>query len=270
MTQPSAPKRKVLLTGAGGRIGSSFRQLAGEQYDFRLAERSLALIGDPGRHETIAFDVADLEACRQACRGIDTVVHLAGDPLAQADFYDSLLDNNIKGVYNIFRAAKEQGCRRVVFASSVQVIAGYPLDVQAHPESPVKPLNMYAVSKCFGEAVAHYFAAAEGLSSIAIRIGAFEGNNAHTSTPNARNLSAFISKRDLSHLITCCIETPHVQFAIVHGVSDNRFKLLDISSTREIVGYTPQDDSFQLFNIGLSYTERWYRERPGGRKAKTA
>ena len=252
-----------MLTGAGGRIGSSFRQLAGEQYDLRLAERSPDLLGDLAGQEAIEFNVADLEACRRACRGIDTVVHLAGNPSTQADFYGSLLDDNIKGVYNIFQAAKEQGCRRVIFASSIQVISGYPLDVQAHPESPVKPLNMYAVSKCFGEAVAHYFAAVEGLSSIAIRIGAFEGNHPYTSTPHARNLSAFISERDLSHLITRCIEAPNVKFAIVHGVSDNRFKRMDISSTKEIVGYAPQDDAFQLFNTGLHYMDRWYQERPG-------
>jgi nucleoside-diphosphate-sugar epimerase len=259
--QGSTTKRKVLLTGAAGRIGSAFRQYAGHRYQLRLADRNLDNLGDPGGHDAIQIDIADLEACRAACRGIDTVVHLAADPSPRADFYASLLDNNIKGCYNIFLAAKEQGCRRVIFASSIQVISGYPLDVQAHPESPVKPLNMYGVSKCFGEAVAHYFAMAEGLSSIAIRIGAFEGNRPITN-PDARTLSAFVSKRDLSHLIARCIEVANVQFAIAHAVSDNRFKWMDISSTRQLLGYAPQDDAFQLFNTGLRYQERWYEERP--------
>lgn len=254
-------KKRVLLTGAAGRIGTAFREYAGRRYQLRLADRRVAEITDPANHEVMALDIADLEACRLACRDIDMVVHLAADPSGQAGFYASLLDNNIKGVYNIFQAAKEQGCRRVIFASSIQAVDGYPLDVQAHPESPVKPLNMYGVSKCFGEAVAHYFAMAEGLSSIAIRIGAFEGNHPWTN-PDARNLSAFVSKRDLSHLIVRCIETPDVQFAIVHGVSNNRFKRLDITSTRQLLGYAPQDDSFQRFNTGLRYRERWYRELP--------
>ena len=259
--QETLTKRKVLLTGAAGRIGAAFRHYEGQRYQLRLADRNPDQLGDPAGHEVVEIDVVDPEACQAACRGIDTVVHLAGDPSGQAGFYGSLLDNNIKGTYNIFQAAKDQGCRRVIFASTIQVISGYPLDVQAQPESLVKPLNMYAVSKCFGEAVAHYFAMAEGLSSIAIRIGAFEGNRA-ISNPDARTLSAFVSKRDLSHLIRRCIETPNVQFAIVHGVSDNRFKRLDISSTRELVDYAPQDDAFQLFEIGLSYRQRWYEERP--------
>src|SRR5690606_38905751 len=131
---------------------------------------------DPGKHEALEANTADLAVCRELCQGIDTVVHLAADPSPRADFYESLLDNNFKSTYNIFRAAKDAGCRRVIIASSIQVIEGYPLDVQAKPESPVRPMNMYAVSKAYGEATAHYFAYAEGLSSIAIRVGAYEGN----------------------------------------------------------------------------------------------
>lgn len=259
----AASKRKILLTGAAGRIGQAFREYAGDYYQFRLADRPGSELGEPGPHEVIELELADPAACQEACKGIETVVHLAGDPDSRAGFYESLLDNNIKAVYNIFQAAKDQGCRRVIFASSVQVIEGYPLDVQAHPESQVKPLNMYAVSKCFGEAVAHYFATTEGLSSIAIRIGTFEGNGAWPETPDSRNLSTFVSKQDLCHLIVRCIEAPEVQFAIVHGLSNNRFKRMDIHSTRQILGYAPQDDAFEWFDVGLKHRERWYKELPG-------
>jgi nucleoside-diphosphate-sugar epimerase len=193
---------------------------------------------------------------------MDTIVHLAGDPATTADFYESLLDNNIKAVYNIMRAAKDQGCQRVIFASSIQVIEGYPLDVQARPEMPMKPMNLYAAAKGFAELMGHYFAYAEGLSCIGVRVGAF-GNNPGMQNPeeiDGRALSAYVSPRDLSHLIIQCIETPDVQFAIVQAVSDNRFKRMDISSTRELVGYQPQDDSFEVFGVGIRNRERWYRE----------
>lgn len=58
------------------------------------------------------MDIADLEACRRTCNGIDTVVHLAADPGPIADFYGSLLDATIKGAFNILRAAADAGCRR--------------------------------------------------------------------------------------------------------------------------------------------------------------
>lgn len=248
MTDNNSAPRTILLTGAAGRIGTAFRRQASDRYRFRLADRVTAGLDDSARqgHEVLALDVADPAACQAACRGIDTVVHLAADPSAEADFYGSLLENNIKGTYNVFRAAKDQGCRRVVFASSIHAVIGYPPDVQARPDSPVRPLNMYGVSKCFGEAVAAAFAYAEDLSSIAIRIGAYDAPWLHED-PSPRNLSAYLSHRDMNQLLVRCIETEGIRFAVVHGLSDNRFKRLDLSSTRDLLGYEPEDDAFELF-----------------------
>jgi nucleoside-diphosphate-sugar epimerase len=250
--QPQTKKR-ILLTGAAGHIGSAFFAAMADRYLFRLADQRVTSLPDEVSqdHEFCQIDIADLEACQEACRDRDTVVHLAADANSHADFYASLLRNNIQGTYNIFRAAKDQGCRRVIFASTVQVVATYPPDVQAHPDSPLRPRNMYSVSKCFGEAVASYFAYTEGLSSIAVRIGAYDAkaNATHglRQEPNPMNLAAYVSERDLNQLLMRCIETPDVLFAVVHGISNNRFKRLDITSTRDLVGYDPQDDAFELF-----------------------
>ena len=251
MTQRFSSRRGVLLTGAAGRIGSAFFAHVADRYWFRLADRETAgLTGTASQgHEVIPLDVADPQACWEACRGIDTVVHLAADPSPEADFYGSLLDNNIKGTYNVFRAAKDQGCRRVVFASSIHAVIGYPPDVPARPDDAVQPTNMYGVSKCFGEAVAACFAH-DGLSSIAIRIGAYDAPWLRED-PSALNLSAYVSERDLNQLLVRGIEAEGVRFAIVHGLSDNRFKRLDLTATRELLGYEPEDDAFRIFNTGL-------------------
>jgi nucleoside-diphosphate-sugar epimerase len=257
MLKHSSPARSILLTGAAGGIGSAFFRYAAERYSFRLADRATTGLSEAVNqgHELRTLDIADLEMCQQACQGMDTVVHLAADANPNADFYGSLLHNNIQGTYNIFRAAKDQGCRRVVFASSAQVVIGYPRDVQVHPESPIRPMNMYGVSKCFGEAVAAYFAFAESLSSIAVRIGAYDVSQP---SPNwlrkqhhIDNLSAYVSERDLNQLLVRCIEAPDIPFAIVHGLSDNRFKRLDLTSTRDLLAYAPQDDAFDLFRANL-------------------
>jgi len=254
--QRSASSRRILLTGAAGGIGSAFFRSTAEDYTFRLADVNMtSLAGDIAEeHEVIVLDIADLDACQQACRDIDVVVHLAATTNPEANF-QMLLPNNIQGTYNIFRAAKDQGCQRVIFASSAQVLAGYPDDVQAHPESPLRPMNMYGVSKCFGEAVASYFAFAEGLSSIVVRIGSYDVNadasNWLRREPNMRHLSGYVSERDMNHLLVRCIETPDVRFAIVHGISNNRFKRLDITSTHDLLGYVPQDDAFEIFQADL-------------------
>ncbi len=250
-------RKRILLTGAAGGIGSAFFRSAAGSYAFRLADRDLTslVVREKQGHDVCLLDVASLDACQQACQGIHTVIHLAADANPNADFYSSLLHNNIQGTYNIFRAAKDQGCQRVIFASSAQVVAGYPRDVQVHAESVLKPMNMYGVSKCFGEAVASYFAHAEGLSSIVIRIGAYdvEGDDRNwlRQKPNALNLSVYVSEQDLNQLLLRCIEAPDVPFAIVHGISNNRFKYLDITSTRDLLGYAPQDDAFEIFRANL-------------------
>ncbi|QBD83379.1 NAD(P)-dependent oxidoreductase [Ktedonosporobacter rubrisoli] len=247
-----------MLTGAAGGIGSAFFRSSAEQFHFRLADRNITALGklQAEGHEIVELDIADLDACQQACRDMDIVIHLAADPNPEADFLGSLLHNNIQGTYNMFRAARDQGCQRVIFASSVQTLLGYPDDVQPQVESLLRPVNMYGVSKCFGEAVAYYFAHTEGLSSIVVRIGAYDTNGTKAQwllqhKPHINNLSGYVSERDLNQLLTRCIETPDISYAIVHGISNNLFKKFEIESTRALLGYAPQDDAFKLFKDQL-------------------
>lgn len=248
MGEPGGNERRtVLLTGAAGRIGSAFFEHGRERYRFRVAVRDTTRVPSGANdHDIVKLDVADLAACQEACRGVDTVVHLAADPSPAADFYGSLLDNNVKGTYNIFRAAKDQGCRRVVYASSVNAVIGYPPAVSVRPDHPVFPTNVYGVTKCFGEALGIYFAETEGLPTIAVRIGAYEAPWV-AEDPSPDTLAMFVSRRDLNQLLERCVEAPDIAFAIVHGVSNNRTTRLDLTTTRELVGYAPVDDGFALY-----------------------
>lgn len=83
------------------------------------------------------------------------------------------------------------------------------------------------------------------LSVITLRIGAFQPLEAAREESSIGMLDAFVSHRDLHQLITKCIAVENVQFAILHGLSNNRFKRLDISDARELVGYAPVDDLTQ-------------------------
>jgi len=257
---------RVLLTGAEGRIGTAFREHAGDRYELRLSVAPSQTVEEPGPHEVVECDVSDLESCRRACEGMKVVVHLAADPSVRADFYGSLLENNIKGTYNVFRAAKDAGCGRVVFASSVNAVDGYPQDTQIRPEMPVRPPNVYGASKVFGEALGRYFADQEGLSVVVVRIGAFapgdveEALNAkEKASPkefSPRGLSYYVSRRDLCELLVRCIETPGITFAIAHGLSNNSFKRMDIDSTRETFGYYPKDNAFELLGFDTPEQKR--------------
>src|SRR5262249_28950291 len=141
------PIKKVLVTGGCGRIGSYFIKSTADRYAFRMVDRlpwDEAVHGKfPGEHSVANLE--DIEACRRACQGMEAVIHLAADPRPDADF-SSLLPNNIIVPYNMYTAAKEAGCRRFIFASSLHAIEGYSLDIAVTPDMPIWPKNLYGVT----------------------------------------------------------------------------------------------------------------------------
>ena len=242
-------RRFVLLTGAAGRIGSAFREAYGERYRFRLADlHTDALADTPGAdHEIVRLDIADADTCREACAGIDTVVHLAAIPQQRRTGKSSLLPNNIQGVVNVFRAASEASCRRVVFASSVHAVGGLQEGEAIPDDVPPRPVNLYGASKAFGEAVASTYSAA-GLSGIAIRIGAYDAPWFHE-RGDATAAMAYVSARDLNDLLVRCIETENIPYAVVAGISDNAHKRFDLIQTKRLLGYAPRDDGFKVLGL---------------------
>lgn len=233
------------MTGAAGRIGRAFLREYGDRYRLRLAD--VLPHPDPAGHETRLVDLTDPAAAAEVCRDMDTVLHLAADPNPRATFYGSLLDRNIRMAYHLFDAASVAGCRRLVFASSIHAVNAYPLDVQVHPDQPVRPGDLYGVTKAFGEALCSYYGDCTSLSCIAVRIGAFGTPDKVADSPDPRLLALWVSERDLCQLLHRCIEAPEtVRRLIVHGVSDNQFKRLDISGARDVLGYAPQDDAFRI------------------------
>jgi NAD(P)-dependent dehydrogenase (short-subunit alcohol dehydrogenase family) len=240
--QLSTKRRNVLVTGAAGNIGSYFAAHLHDRYALRLMEREETDASEiEGYGEVVTANLDDLDRVKEICQDIDTVVHLAADPSPSAT-WSSLLPNNIAGTYNTMVAAKAAGCRRLIYASSIHAVSGYPPDVQVKTTEPVNPGDLYGVAKCFGEAMGRYMAEQEGLSVIAIRIGAFQPIET-AEDPNALPmLDAFVSRRDLTQLIVRAIEVENLQWAVVQGLSNNRFKRLDISDARALLGYEPEDD----------------------------
>lgn len=129
MPQP----RTVLLTGAAGGLGTLMRGLLPAYgYELRLFDAT-PIEGEP---DAITADLGDKHALREAVRGVDAIIHLAGISL-EAPF-DKILRANIEGTYNLYEAAREEGTGRVVFASSNHAVGftprphgTYPLDSQA-------------------------------------------------------------------------------------------------------------------------------------------
>ena len=241
-------KTKILLTGGSGKIGSYFAAAVPNRYHLRLVDKKAWDVSryGPPPGEVLAADLQDLQTCRRICAGMDVVVHLAADADPEADFDTSLLGNNIIATHNLFRAAKEAGCRRFIYASSAHVVSAYEPDVQINSEMMVRPGNKYGVSKCFGEALASYYAHVEDLPSIVLRIGAYIFPEEYPDFP-LNEMDAFLDPDDFNDLLVKCIETPGIQFAVANAISNNRYKRLDLQETREVFGYQPKKDAFEIF-----------------------
>ncbi len=239
--------KKLLITGGFGKIASHFIQNVARRYDIIAADITTqeGIFSDNVQIERA--DLMDFSVCTTLCKGVDIVLHLAGivDPISESE---EMLEINIKITQNVFKAAVNAGCKRVIFASSAQTIESYPTDMQVHKDMLVKPKNMYGVSKCFGEALAAYYAYNKGISVICLRIGAYEFPKDFTEM-NARDLSAFLHPDDCNQLLIGCIETEHIIYEVLNAISDNRYKRLDINEAREKVGYAPKADGFELFKL---------------------
>jgi hypothetical protein len=188
------------------------------------------------------------------CEGVDTVLHLAAcaNP---ATPWEPLLTTNIQGTYDVFAAAEASRCRRVVFASSIHAVSGYPARRQVQPDDPVSPGDLYGVSKCFGEAMGRYLATQRGLSVLCVRIGSFQPLDKARQDDALGLINTFVSRRDLDQLLQRCIDDERLAFGIFHGLSDNPFNRMNTASARELLGYEPQDsysaENPRLAGLGL-------------------
>lgn len=241
--------KRILLTGAMGRIGRTVFENCQDDYAFTLVDVAPRHEEISAPHKSVVVDLSDPNGLAELCHGVDAVVHLAGVPDPKAEF-DALLPANILATTYLLKAAQEAGCSRFVFARSAQTIEGYPVDRQIVPGMSVAPANLYGVTKCYGEALCSYYATQKGMSCVALRIGAFEPVEGHE-LANARDLSAWLSYRDAVHLVVRSIEADVDGFLIGYGISNNRFKRLDLTETKRVLGYAPQDDAFATFDLPI-------------------
>ena len=184
-------------------------------------------------------DIVHYQQMLAAVQGVHTVVHLAAYPGDGAEFYDTLLQLNVIGAYNAFEAAREAGCQRMVFASSIDVVMGYSREAEVAWDRPVYATNIYGATKCWGEALARVYSDRHGLSCICVRLTS--PTFSQSGDWSAEDLMSQTSPRDCAQLFGRCVDVEDVDFAIVNGISGHRHPRLDLKISRRVVGYEPQD-----------------------------
>jgi uronate dehydrogenase len=226
--------KRVLLTGASGGIGSKLRRLLPAFYDLVLTD--LQPPPDLEPHETfIPADLADANAIERAAAGAEGIVHLGGKSIEGS--WDVILRSNIVGTYNLFEAARKQGVRRVVFASTNHVMGFYPRTQKIGTEVLPLPDSRYGVSKAFGEALGALYAHKHGLGVLNIRIG-----NVSEKPIDERRLAIWLKPEDLVSLIRIGLDRDDLVYEVIYGASDNARGWWDNARAREL-GYRPEGHS---------------------------
>ena len=167
---------KVLVTGGGGFIGSNLvERLVAEGFGVRVLDnfatgRRENLSGLLDSVELIEGDIQSYERVHNAVRGCDIVFHLAALPSVPRSIQDPLTSNasNVIGTLNVLLAARDEGVRRVVHASSSSIY-GANEELPKHEEMPVSPIAPYAVAKLAAEGYCRSFWRVYELETVALR-----------------------------------------------------------------------------------------------------
>ncbi|MCY4654252.1 MAG: NAD(P)-dependent oxidoreductase [Dehalococcoidia bacterium] len=247
-------RNNVLITGSAGLIGGLLQDGLKDSYNVTGVD-----IRPVDGFTSLVADTSDLDAVLPAYENVDTVIDLASVP-DQDSPWDVVYRNNLPSTYNALEAARRGGARRGVFFRSNHATGNYEDDepyasiVAGRYEGlapgnfppvtvdmPVRPDGPYGIGKAFGEAAGRYYSDHFGLSVICLRIGTL---NREGRPQVPRQFATLLSHRDLVQLVRRCIEAPDaVRFAVFYGVSNNTWHFWDISNSRELIGYEPEDDA---------------------------
>src|SRR5262245_55620952 len=223
--------KRVLLTGAAGGIGRRLRTLLKPVYP-ELRSSDIRPPPDLMPDESfIAADLVRLEEVERAVAGVEAIIHLGGH--SGEGSWETILNANIVGCYNLFEAARRAGVKRVVFASSNHAVGFYRRDQRIGVDATVRPDSRYGVSKAFGEALGALYAEKHGLGVLCLRIG-----NVADQPADLRRLSIWLKPEDLVQLVRIGLEHPDLRFEIFYGMSFNERAWWD-NSKAYAFGYRP-------------------------------
>ena len=252
--------KKILITGGAGLVGSILINNLKNKFEIRtLDQRSVEGI------DSRVGDISNLESILPAFENIDTVVHLAGDRRVHGD-WNSILNNNITGIYNIYEASRISGVKRVVFASSQHATGGFydvepwsfinngeyeklpsnykPLDETCR----IRPDSYYGASKSFGESLGSYYSDFYNLSTIHIRIGWVISDDDPTFSPISLNL--WLSHKDVCQIIELSVNADeNIKYDVFYATSDNHWKIWSIDKAKNILGYKPEDGAGETYTL---------------------
>ncbi len=230
--------KKLVLTGAAGRLGSYLREPLSHMCDALVTTDLADDIGTlyDGEHYVKA-DLADLGAMVDLLKGADMVVHFGA--IGDEAPFEELLGPNFIGAYNVWEAAYKNKVRRVIYASSIHAVGMHNKTDFIGTDAPHRPDTFYGLAKCFAEDLASLYWDKRQIESVCLRILSCAQVN------NARAVGSWLSYDDLIQLVQKSITAPVTGFTVAYGVSDNDRATVD-NTNASFLGFRPKDNAEQF------------------------
>ena len=230
--------KKIILTGAAGRLGSYLREPLSKLADELVSSDLTNDIGKlyPGESYQRA-DLTKYDDIYALLEGADMVIHFGA--IGDEAPFDAILQANIVGAYNVWEAAYQQGLKRVVYASSIHAVGMHDKTDFIGLDAPHRPDTFYGLAKCFAEDLGSLYWDKRGLESVCMRIMSC------AQVTNTRALGTWLSYDDLIQMVEKSIDTPVTGFSVVYGVSNNDRVPVD-NSKASFLGYRPKDNAEQF------------------------
>jgi len=231
---------RVLITGGGGRLGTVLARELGDTHELILGD--VRPIDDP---RYVPLNVRDVPRVREVVADCDAVIHLAImdslgiGPTGSLEYAQAAFDVHVTGTYNVLRAAFDAGAKRVLCASSVSAVAGYPEGEMIGSNHRPKGGGIYGVTKGLGEELCRHFHEECGLPVVVLRLGNvyFEGLNwDHNQYPEPSRVDSV----DVARAFAAVLQAPRPAFALIHIVGDNIGSHYDLEAARKLYGWKPQ------------------------------
>lgn len=234
-TGPNVRYKRLLLTGAAGKLGRLLRPRLQSSCE-QLLLSDLLSCGPLATHETEwPCDLADRAAMLRLLEGVDAVVHLGGVSIESP--FEQVLASNISGCFNLYEAARLLGTKRIVFAGSHHTIGCYEQGTALRIGDKPRPDGYYGLSKLFAENMAQLYWDRYGIETVTLRLGSVEPEPI-----DRRALAVWLSLDDFERLIKAALTAQNIGCLTVFGMSANSSAWWSTEGWDRI-GYVPQDNA---------------------------
>lgn len=218
---------RIVLTGASGRLGSYLREPL-SKITKKLVSTDKEDIGKTLHNEVFKkLNIKNFKEVNKIFKKTDLIIHFGA--YSNEGPFQEILDSNILGTYNIWKSAKKNKIKRIIFASSIHSVGMYRANETINHKVMHKPDTFYGLSKCFGENLAQMYWDKCGIECLTIRILSC------AKVTSKRSLSTWLSYDDLIRIVIQSTKIKKLGFEIIYGVSNNkRLNVDNTNATRKL------------------------------------